>query len=83
MLMAGVAFEHVGMVAAHAVRFGVPLQIGLLLVHAVAVGAGDLAVRVGFRQLVRVDGGALRIGERGARAAFRCDFILIVSAQAH
>ena len=69
MLMAGVAFEHVGMVAAHAVRFGVPLQIGLLLVHAVAVGAGDLAVRVGFRQLVRVDGGALRIGERGARAA--------------
>lgn len=41
MLMARIALEHVGMVAARAVRFRVTIKIGLLGMHGVAIRAGN------------------------------------------
>ena len=49
MLMARIALEHVGMVAARAVRFRVTVKVGLLGMHGVAIRAGNGLMGFGCR----------------------------------
>ena len=50
MLMARIALEHVGMVAARAVRFRVTVKVGLLGMHGVAIRAGNGLMGFGCRR---------------------------------
>ena len=83
MLMARIALEHVGMVAARAVRFRVTVKISLLGMHGVAIRAGNGLMGFGCRQIVRVDRRAVRIGERRDRRRLLGKLALIVATKAH
>lgn len=81
--MARIALEHVGMVAARAVRFRVTVKIGLLGMHGVAIRAGNGLMGFGCRQIVRVYRFAVRIGERCNRRRFLGKLALIVATEAY
>ena len=83
MLMARIALEHIGVVAARAVRFRVAVKVGLLGMHGVAIRAGDGLVGFGCRQIVRVDRLAVRIGESRDRCRLLGKLALIVATKAH
>ena len=83
MLVARIALEHVGMVAARAVRFRVTVKVGLLGMHGVAIRAGNGLMGFGRRQIVRVDRRAVRIGERRDRRRLLGKLALIVATEAH
>ena len=81
--MARIALEHVGMVAARAVRFRVAVKIGLLGMHGVAIRAGNCLMGFGRRQIMRIDRFAIRVGERRNRRRLLGKLALIVAAKAH
>ena len=83
MLVARIALEHVGMVAARAVRLRIAIKIGLLGMHSVAIRAGNGLMGFGCRQIVRVHRLAVRIGERRDRRRLLGKLTLIVAAKAH
>lgn len=83
MLVARIALEHVGMVAARAVRFRVAVKVGLLGMHGVAIRAGNGLVGFGCRQIVRVDRRAVRISKRRNRRRLLGKLALIMATEAH
>lgn len=81
--MARIALEHIGVVAARAVRFRVTVKVGLLGMHGVAIRAGNGLMGFGCRQIVRVDRLAVRIGEGRDRRRLLGKLALIVATEAH
>ena len=81
--MARIALEHVGMMAARAVRLRVTVKVGLLGMHGVAIRAGNGLMGFSRRQIVRVYRRAVRIGERRDRRRFLGKLALIVATEAH
>ena len=77
--MARIALEHVGMVAARAVRFRVTVKGGLLGMHGVAIRAGNGLMGFGCRQIMRVDRLAVRIG----KSRLLSKLALIVATKTH
>ena len=81
--MARIALEHVGMVAARAVRFRVTVKVGLLGMHGVAIRAGNGLMGFGCRQIMRVDRLTVRIGKSRDRCRLLSKLALIVATKAH
>ena len=81
--MARIALEHVGMVAARAVRFRVTVKVGLLGMHGVAIRAGNGLMGFGCRQIMRVDRLTVRIGKSRDRCRLLSELALIVATKAH
>ena len=81
--MARIALEHVGMVAARAVRFRVTVKVGLLGMHGVAIRTGNGLMGFGCRQIMRVDRLAVRIGKSRDRCRLLSKLALIVATKAH
>ena len=81
--MARIALEHVGMVAARAVRFRVTVKVGLLGMHGVAIRAGNGLMGFGCRQIMRVDRLAVRISKSCDRCRLLSKLALIVATKAH
>lgn len=81
--MTRIAFEHVGMVAARAVRFRITVKVGLLGMHGVAIRAGNGLMSFGCRQIVRIYRLAVRIGEGCNRRRLLGKLTLVVATKAH
>lgn len=81
--MARIALEHVGMVAARAVRFRVTVKVGLLGMHGVAIRAGNGLMGFGCRQIMRVDRLAVRISKSRDRCRLLSKLALVVATKAH
>ena len=81
--MARIALEHVGMVAARAVRFRITVKVGLLGMYGVAIRAGNGLMGFGCRQIMRVDRLAVRIGKSRDRCRLLSKLALIVATKAH
>lgn len=83
MLVARIALEHIGVVAARAVRFRVTVKVGLLGMHGVAIRAGNGLMGFGCRQIVRIHRLAVRVGEGCNRRRLLGKLALVVATEAH
>lgn len=83
MLVARIALEHIGVVAARAVRFRVTVKVGLLGMHGVAIRAGNGLMGFGCRQIVRIHRLAVRVGEGRDRRRLLGKLALVVATEAH